>query len=262
MKIGFIGCGNMGGALARAISTAPDTEILLCDRDEQKAKALAEATGGATRDSEEIAALCDFIFIGVKPYGVAELLRGLAPKLKMGGAVVSMAAGVTLGQIAEAIGYPYPAVRIMPNTPVAYGEGMTLASPSGEVTEEIWNAFWEIMKPTGRLDRLDEGLMDAASAVSGSGPAFVYMFLEALARGGEAVGLPYEKALSYAAQTLRGAVAVVEKSGKDTERLRIEVCSPGGSTIEGVKRLVEGELHRTVTEAVKVTYEKARTLGK
>ena len=264
MKIGFIGCGNMGGALARATALCEGAEILLSDFDKEKATALAEETGGRLAASDEIAAECDFSFVGVKPYGVSDLLASLAERINGNarGCIVCMAAGVSIEQISAALGFPYPVIRIMPNTPVAFGEGMTLAAANGEVTDATWQSFERIMARTGRLDKIDEGYIDAASAVSGSGPAFVYMFLEALAQGGVNAGLPYDKALAYAEQTLIGAAVVARESGKDTERLRIEVCSPGGSTIEGVGKLGEGGLIPTVKEAVRATYEKAKTLGR
>lgn len=263
MKIGFIGCGNMGGALAKAVSRCEGTEILLCDRNGDKLSALANATSGRKADDKTIARECDYLFIGVKPYGVSPLLSSLSDELKLntGGCVVCMAAGVKIEQITEAIGFPYPIIRIMPNTPVAYGEGMTLASANAEVSDKAWEAFTEIMARTGRLDRIEEKYIDAASAVSGSGPAFVYMFLEALAQGGVKAGLPYDKALSYAEQTLIGASVVAREDGRDTESLRIAVCSPGGSTIEGVGKLNEGGFGKCVEGAVMATFEKAKKLG-
>lgn len=264
MKIGFIGCGNMGGALARAVSRASCTEIYTADTAEDKARELAKECRGVLSTAQEIAAGCECIFIGVKPAGVVGLLTALGEGLSTNrnALIVCMAAGVSISQIEAALPCPMPVIRIMPNTPVGFGRGMTLASANRLVTDGIFSDFLAIMEHTGKVDRIDERYIDAGSAVSGSGPAFVYMFLDALAEGGVAAGLTREKALAYAEQTLIGAATVARDSGKTPDKLTEEVCSPGGSTIEGVRTLREGRLCEVVKDAVCATYEKAKTLGK
>ena len=261
MKVGFIGCGNMGGALARAVSKS-GAEILLADTDLAKRDALAEEICASVGDALSLAGECDYLFLGVKPAGVFSLAATLRPCIGEKTTVVCMAAGVAIADLAASLGEDKAIIRIMPNTPVGFGEGMTLAATNALVDGDRWCRFADVMKHSGRLDRIDEKFIDAASAVSGSGPAFVYMFIEAMADGGVAAGLPRDKALSYACQTLIGAARVSECSGKHPEQLKDEVCSPGGSTIEGVRALEAGGFRGTVSETVVRTYEKARLLGK
>ncbi len=262
-KLGFIGCGNMGGALAEAAAKA-ECEIFLADFDESKAKALAEKTGGCVCDNEYIAANCDYIFLGVKPQVLASALADLSETLCARSdrfVLVSMAAGVTIEKISGMIGKPLPIIRIMPNTPVAVGGGMVLYTTANTTEAEV-ACFLDIMSRSGRFDCLPEKLIDAASAVSGCGPAFVCQFLEALADGGVACGLPRDKALLYAAATLEGTARLVLETGTHPAALKDAVCSPGGSTIEGVRRLEEGALRATVIDAVIDSYERTKELGK
>ena len=261
-RIGFIGAGNMGGALARAVARA-EGEIYVCDVCEEKARALAAEVGGRTASDREIAAECDFIFLAVKPNTVAAVLSPLAEDIARGGAVlVSMAAGVAIENIEKLVGTGVPVLRIMPNTPAAVGRGMILWTRNCAVSEEAVSDFLLMMRGAGTLDELDERLIDAGSALSGCGPAFVYMFIEALADGGVMSGLPRDKAMLYAAETLIGAAEVVKQTGRHPGALKDAVCSPGGSTIEGVKALEDGKMRGTVSGAVVAAYEKTLKLGK
>lgn len=261
-KIGFIGAGNMGGALARAVAKA-ETEIYITDLAKDKAEALAADVGGCVADVDRIAETCDFIFIAVKPNTVAAVLSGIKETVKKSGAVlISMAAGVSIGQISEAAGGGVKVIRIMPNTPAAVGKGMILWCASGEVSDGCIADFLGFMAGAGELDRLDERLIDAGSALSGCGPAFVYMFIEALADGAVKCGLPREKAMKYAAETLIGGATMVKETGMHPGALKDAVCSPGGSTIEGVKALEDGALRATVMAAVSAAYARTKELGK
>ena len=155
----------------------------------------------------------------------------------------------------------YPVIRIMPNTPAAIGEGMILYCAEGVETEEK-TAFVDVMQAAGSFDELSESLIDAGSAVSGCGPAFVYPFIEAMADGAVACGLPRAKAQRYAAQTLVGAAKLVLESGDHPGALKDAVCSPGGSTIQGVRALEQNGFRSAVVEAVIAAYEKTVALGK
>ena len=261
MKIGFIGCGNMGGALARAVSRVAYAKVCLYDKDGERAVALGKDIDGEPMRLCDIAK-CDYVFLGVKPNIIAEVAKEIAPELGEHTVIISMAAGVSTEQVAAALGRPTPIIRIMPNTPVAYGKGMILYTANGEVMPEALDKFVDIMKFAGRLDLIPEKLIDAGSAVSGCGPAFVYMFIEALADGGVASGLPRDKAMQYAAETVLGAATVVLESGKHPGELKDAVCSPGGSTIEGVLALEAGSMRGVVADAVISAYEKTKKLGK
>lgn len=263
---GFIGCGNMGGALLRAAAKAiPAEKIAVTNRTMAKAEAIAAETGAEAVDAAELLRESRFIFLGVKPQMLESLAEDIAPLLRDRGAgfvLVSMAAGVTVERLCSLLGRPWPVIRIMPNTPVSVGEGMVLYAPNELVDGEALSEFLEIMGGAGRLDRLDEGLIDAGSAVSGCGPAFAYMFMEALADGGVQCGLPRDTALSCAAQTLLGSAELLLKSGRHPGALKDAVCSPGGSTIAGVHALDCAGFRGGVQSAVIAAYEKTLALGK
>ena len=263
MKVGFIGCGNMGGALARAVISVMQTNVYVNDYDKEKAEAFCRDTGAEYRSGADICRECDFIFLGVKPAVLPSLLTALDSHIQGNkrSTLVSMAAGVAISKIEAALTSPHAIIRIMPNTPVAIGKGMITWCNNDLVTEKAQDEFLKIMSGTGSLDRISEGLIDAASAVAGCGPAFVYMFLEALADGGVECGLPRDKAMLYAAETLKGAADMVEQTGKHPGLLKDEVCSPGGSTIEGVRALEEGAFRATAAGAVIAAFEKTKKLG-
>ncbi|MBQ7324419.1 MAG: NAD(P)-binding domain-containing protein, partial [Clostridia bacterium] len=187
MKIGFIGCGNMGSALAIAAAKSKIGEIYLSNRTPAKAEALAGQIGATVSTNLEIATTCNIIFLGVKPHLLRDLLASLSPILAERQdrfLLISMAAGVTVASIEEAAGACYPIIRIMPNTPTSVGEGMIQYCKNTAVTDEMEADFLALLAYAGKVDPLDEHLIDAASAVSGCGPAFACLFVEALADGG------------------------------------------------------------------------------
>lgn len=263
---GFIGTGNMGGALARAVcrSVSPD-EVFLANRTPEKAKALAEELGCRTADNEAVAQSADFIFLGVKPQMMQELLAEIGPILterETRFVLVTMAAGLTIADIQKMAGDAYPVIRIMPNTPCSIGEGMTLYACGPDVTAEEEKTFLSDMAEAGRFVALPEHLIDAGSAVSGCGPAYVDLFLEALADGGVACGLPRAAAMELAAQMVVGSARLQQESGKHPGALKDAVCSPGGTTIQGVRTLEEHGFRAAVMDAVIAAYEKTAALKK
>ena len=266
MKVGFIGTGNMGGALAHAAAQSPaPAELLLSNRTPEKAQALAQQLGATVSDNETIARTCDYIFLGVKPQMMADLLTRLQPILSRrqeGFVLVSMAAGLTLQRLGEMAGLSCPILRIMPNTACAVGAGLTLYVPSPEVTEEQLSAFLTLMSASGRLEPLEEHLIDVGSAVAGCGGAFACLFMEGLADGAVTCGLPRDKANTFAAQMLLGAARLALESGKPFGQMKDEICSPGGTTIAGVRALEEGGLRAAAMNAVIAAYEKTLQLKK
>ena len=264
MTFGFIGCGNMGGALATAVCKAVKPwYVFLANRTPQKAETLASAIG-CQLGSNEDAASCDFVFLGVKPHFMREMLlplRGQLAAREDTFVLVTMAAGLTIAQIREMAGGNYPVIRIMPNTPSAYGAGM-IQYCAADVPDDKLAVFLNAMAPAGLLDEIPESLMDAASCVSGCGPAWACQFMEALADGGVACGLPRAKAMEYAAQMLLGTARMVLDSGSHPGTLKDAVCSPGGSTIQGVRTLEEHGFRGTVMDAVIAAYEKTKEMGK
>ena len=264
MKIGFIGTGNMGGALASAAARSGEVEVLLANRTKAKAETLAERIGAVVSSNEIIAREADHIFLGVKPQMIVDVLKGIAPALKerkSAPVLISMVTGLDIARIQELAGGDYPVIRIMPNTPCAVGEGMILLCRGAGVTDGEAAEFRALMAHSGLLDEIPETQIDAASAVAGCGPAFAYLFVEALADGGVACGLPRAKAQRYAAQMLLGSAAMVLQSGKHPGLLKDEVCSPGGSTIAGVHAFERGAFRNACFDAVEAAYRKTTQLG-
>ncbi len=256
----------MGGAIADAVAKSVAADKLACaDFDASKCKRLADAYGFSVTDAAEIAAESRFIVLGVKPQVMGKTLESLGEVLKARTdrfVLVTMAAGITCERLTELAGDKYPIIRIMPNTPVSVGAGVVLYCDNGLVSEDELDSFRNAMKYSGVLDRLDEKLIDAASAVSGCGPAFVSIMIEAMADGGVECGLPRDKALVYAAETFAGTARLLMETGKHPGKLKDEVCSPGGSTIEGVHELENGAVRATVIKAVCAAYKKNAKLGK
>ncbi len=261
MKIGFIGCGNMGSALCSAIIANGGVSLYISDTNSKKLGEVCAQLGAKASTSVEIASTCDFIFLAVKPNIVPLVAEEIKSSVHSTSTIVSMAAGVSIASLSSYFGEDKKIIRIMPNTPVALGRGVVLYCASSAVTNGDEAAFTDIMSAVGTLDKISESLIDAASAVSGCGPAFVYMFIEALADGGVACGLPRDKAMLYACETLKGAAEMVLVTKKHPGQLKDEVCSPGGSTIEGVHALEDGAFRSTVSEAVIAAYEKTKRLG-
>ena len=261
MKYGFIGCGNMGGAIARALSRSTK-DICITDRS-GKAAALAETLGIVYTDTDTIARQCDRIFLAVKPHMMAGVLEPLAPVLKTRKPLlITMAAGLTMQRIQELAGASLPVIRIMPNTPTAVGKGVIPYCANDLVPEEILSDWVRDMGKCGLLDPLEESLLDAASALSGSGPAYAYVLLEALADGAVACGLPRAKAMDYAAATLAGAAEMYLSSHAHPGALKDAVCSPGGSTIVGLRMLEQRGFRSAAMDCVAAAYEKNKELGR
>lgn len=264
MKIGFIGTGNMGGALAWAAAKGGHT-LLLANRTPAKAEALAKELGGTVCPNAEAAETAELLFLGVKPQGLPGLAGELAPVLqaRKGNApvVVSMATAVTLRELDAMLGGGLPLIRIMPNTPAAVGAG-TILYAAQNVTDAQLNAFRAALAQAGLLLPLPEAQIDAASAISGCGPAFCFQFADALALGGVRAGLSYPDACRLAAQTMLGAAEMLLQSGEAPDVLKMRVCSPAGTTIEGVLALEQGGFSYTVQNAVTAAYRRTVDMTK
>ena len=261
MKYGFIGCGNMGSAIAKALSKTTN-EIMITDRS-GKARLLADELDCVYTDASTMAASCERIFLAVKPQMMADALRPLQKLLReYKPLLITMAAGLEISRIQELAGAELPVIRIMPNTPVLVGKGMTLYCCNDLVDEALIEDFMDDMAFTGHMDQIPEHLIDSAGVVSGCGPAYMYMFAEALADGAVACGVPRAKALEYAAATLAGAGEMLLQTGEHPGKLKDNVCSPGGSTIAGVNVLEERAFRGAVMDCVKAAYKRNQELGK
>jgi pyrroline-5-carboxylate reductase len=261
MKYGFIGCGNMGGAIAAALSKATK-DIMVTDRS-GKATVLAAQLGICYGTAAQIAESCDVIFLGVKPHMMTDCLLPLQTMLQeRKPMLVTMAAGLEIRRIEEMAGGPLPVIRIMPNTPTAIGKGVIPYCCNDLVKQEALSAWLEDMRFCGLLDSLEERLMDAVSALSGSGPAYMYVLLEALADGAVACGIPREKAMDYAAMTMAGAAEMYLSTHQHPGALKDAVCSPGGSTIAGIRELENHGFRGAAMDCVLATYRRNLELGK
>lgn len=260
---GFIGAGNMGGALAQAaLSAVPADRISVICRTPAHTDAVAARLGCVAADSNaSLTVSSRFLFLGVKPGMIADLASEIAPCVQSGTVLVSMLAGISLARLEELFGTDKPILRIMPNTPCAIGQGVILCAPNAHVTAEDMADFRTLMAGAGLIDSLPEKLIDAAGTLTGCGPAFAYLFVEALADGGVACGLPRDKAQAYAAAMLRGSAAMVLESGKHPGALKDAVCSPGGTTIEGVASLERDGFRNAAIEAVRASFSKTAKLG-
>lgn len=265
MKVGFVGTGNMGGALAKAAAkVVPGENIYLYDRCQEKAQQLADSLHCQCSDLHGVSQ-CTYIFLGVKPQVMPQMMEELSGFLKNRQdefVLVSMAAGVPMARIQELAGEKYPVIRIMPNMPVSVGAGMIQYDVTENVTEAMEKGFVKCMECAGVLDKIPEPLINAGTSVASCGPAFAFLFMESLTQGGVACGLSEEKAMLYAKQMLLGSAKLALESDMTPAQLREAVCSPGGSTIEGVK-VFEKEGLRDITEkAVLASYYRNIELGK
>ena len=262
-KLGFIGVGNMGGALlSAALKETNANDVIIADYSKEKTETLKQKHGLSVGGNQDVAKNAKFIFLGVKPQVLPSVLQRIAPVLKSRHdefCLVSMAAGVKIQKIIDILGFLVPVIRIMPNMPVSIGEGMVLYCTADKTkTDELVEA----MQYSGVWAKIDEKDIDAASAVSGCGPAFAFMFIKALALGGEKSGLPFETALGLAAQTVMGSAKMLMQSEKTADELRDAVCSPGGSTIEGVKSLNADNFDEVIATAIDKSFKRTIELGK
>lgn len=265
-KLGFIGVGNMGGALlSAALKETNANDIIIADYSKEKTEALKIEHHLNVGNNQDVAKNAKFIFLGVKPQVMEEMLDTLKETLNQRNErfiLVSMAAGLKIDNILSFLGKDYPVIRIMPNTPVAVESGMILYTKNELVTDCEMTEFLNLLKNAGAFTSLAEELFDAGCAVSGCGPAFVYMFINALIEGGIECGLSEDDAKALAVNTVIGSAKMVLSSDKTPHTLRDNVCSPGGCTIEGVYKLEDGNFEDTVKSAVKAAYEKSKILGK
>lgn len=267
-KFGFIGCGNMGGTLlAAAAEKDAGVKIAAADSFREKAELYAEKYANITAVSTcRAAGESEYLVIGVKP----QMLEAMFDEIKEtlisrhdGLVLISMAAGTKISDIERmATVEKLPVIRIMPNTAAAVGKGVILYCRNQYVTDEQLSVFTQAFSAAGLLDSIDESKIDAASALSGCGPAFAYMFMEALADGAVECGLPRDKALTYAAATLSGAAELLLSSGRHPGELKDAVCSPAGTTIAGVHALERSAFRAAAMDAVTAAFRRTAELSK
>ncbi|MEG3110009.1 MULTISPECIES: pyrroline-5-carboxylate reductase [Pantoea] len=265
-KIGFIGGGNMAkaiiGGLVNSGKIAP-SNIWIFDRKPETNQALAEQQGiNAAESAEALAREVDILFGAVKPNVILKVLKDLAGQLKKDALVVSIAAGVTLDSLASVLGYDRKIIRAMPNTPSLVSEGMTSVTPNVLVEQSETDEVVAIFESFGKAEVVNEYLIHSVVGVSGSAPAYVFMFIEAMADAAVLGGMPRAQAYQFAAQAVKGSAQMVLETGKHPGELKDMVCSPGGTTIEAVKVLEEKGFRAAVIEAMQQCMAKSEKLSR
>lgn len=265
-KIGFMGAGKMATALAESFVRAdlvPGEQIFAFDPSKPAAKAFAKATGGQIVESPEgLASQVDALFLAVKPQVLPAALSQLAIALVPKQLVISIVAGVRLEQLAKGLLDDARLVRVMPNTPALVGAGASGYCLGKNTTAADAKLVQKLLDATGIAYEVNQQQLDAVTGLAGSGPAYVYAMIEALADGGVLAGLPRDMAMSLAAQTLRGAAEMVLQTGEHPGRLKDNVASPGGTTIHGLREIENGGLRATLIAAVEAATLRSEELGR
>lgn len=265
MKIGFIGTGNMGSAMIKGLVTSEyvsGSDINVFDVNVEKSRELSEKYSVKPLQNEvEIANNSDVIVLSVKPNIYNSVLEKIKARIDENKIIIAIAAGIGIESVENIAGKDKKVVRIMPNTPAQVLEGMTAVTFNGNVKEEEKKVVFSILDSFGKSIEIEEKLMHTFTGIAGSLPAYVYMFMEALADGGVLEGMPRDKAYEIVAQTVKGSAEMLLKTGKHPGVLKDEVTSPAGTTIEAVNTLENGNFRGTVINAVRACVEKSKKMS-
>lgn len=265
LKVAVLGAGKMGGILLQAFlknNLLAEEQIFATVHHAERAQALSAQFGvEVTTDNVEAARQADVILLGVKPMQVPDLVQQIAPVLTRGKMLLSFAASVKTRSIEDSAGCELAVVRAMPNTPAMLAAGMTALCGGRFVSQEQMAVAHKIFQTVGRTVVVDEKHMDAVTGLSGSGPAFLYIIIEALAEAGVNVGLPRDVATLLAAQTTLGSARMVLETGYHPALLKDAVTTPAGCTVDGILELEEGGLRVTLIKAVKRATQRAKELA-
>lgn len=266
-KLGFIGAGNMATAMMNGVTSGgifPASDILMSDVSAERLHFISDNYAvGTTSDNTEVAVNCGTIILAVKPQYYSQVIAEIAPFVTEEQLFITIAPGQTLASLAERFGKDtLKIIRTMPNTPAMVGAGITAVTPNANVTAEELEYVRKILGGFGISEVIGENLMDAVVSVSGSSPAYVFMFIEAMADAAVADGMPRAQAYRFAAQAVMGSAKMVLETGKHPAELKDMVCSPAGTTIEAVRVLEEKGMRSAVMEAMMACTERSRSLGK
>lgn len=262
MKISCIGIGSMGSAIMSAICKKyTSKDITVSAKNFDHAKDFAKNNNCNSAPTNKNAVLnAKYIFLAVKPVFVESVLKEIKDSIQKDSVIISMAAGVSLEKLKNIVNAKF--IRIMPNMPAQIAQGMTALCCNSDISENELNDVIQLLETTGKVEKIDEKLMDCVTAISGSGPAYVFMFIEALADAAVRFGMPRSQAYIYAAQTVKGSASMVLETKKHPAVLKDAVCSPGGTTIEGVAALEENGFRNAIIEAATAAFKKSANLGK
>ncbi len=261
--IAILGAGKMGEALFSGMlraGIAPSSVVAAVRRDD-RAKALTQAYGVEVTDAQSAAQRADTLVITVKPQDMASLLHEIAPSVKSDQLVISVAAGITTKYIESMIGADVAVVRVMSNTPVLVDEAMSVISAGRFASEQHLRRTEELLRPVGKVLRIPESQQDAATALSGSGPAYVYFLVEAMVDAGILLGMPRSTALEMVKQAVYGAATMLQESGEHPVILREAVTSPGGTTISAIRELERHGVRAAFLAAIEAARDRGRELG-
>lgn len=262
--IGFIGLGNMasamiGGMLQKDMVTPG--EIIGSCRTEETAQKIADRFGiETTTDNSIVAQAADILILAVKPQFFPEVIVRIKDEVHADALIISIAAGKSMDYIETQFGRPLKLVRCMPNVPALVGEGVTSVSRNERVSDEEMKQAMDLLSGMGKTSEIPERLIDAVVGVSGSSPAYVFLFIEAMADGAVAAGMPRSQAYEFAAQAVLGSARMVLETGRHPGELKDMVCSPGGTTIQAVKVLEEKGFRAAVMDAMEACIEKSKSL--
>lgn len=264
MKIGFIGLGNMADAMISGMlkkGIVRPEDITGSAKTAKTREKMAEKYGITVLENNgDVASKADILVLAVKPQFLSEVITEIKDVVLTDTLIISIAAGKTIAWLEEAFGRKMKLVRCMPNTPALVGEGCTGVCVNELVSEKEKNDSMELMESFGKAYLIPEGMIDALGAVAGSSPAYVFMFIEAMADAGVAAGIPRTQAYEFAAQAVYGSAKLVLESGKHPGELKDMVCSPGGTTIQGVRVLEEQGMRGAVMDALLACVEKSKKL--
>lgn len=262
MKIGFIGIGNMGGAILSgyaASGNAGANQLMAFDRNEELCTKMQNAIPelALCKNGSELCRQADVIVLGVKPQVIEGVLEETAAAYDTSKTVISMAAGVDMAVIEKYLGSDANVIRIMPNTPAKVGEAMIAVCRNANTKQEVFDEAMKMFGSIGMAEEVSEDLIDCVIGVSGSSPAYTYMYIEALTQAAEENGMEREKARTFAAQAVLGAARMVLESPESLEQLRVNVCSPNGTTIEAVEKLFENGFMDKVKEGFQAAVDRS-----
>lgn len=264
MKLGFIGAGNMGSAILNGIlkeGFLKVEQIAITDKNVANCAKFAAQGVCVMPDNHSLARECECVLLAIKPVYTAQVIEEIHDALQ-GKFVISIVAGWNYDMLDRALPKTTRFVRVMPNTPLAVGEGMSLISEKCRCSNEEFGFARGVFASAGKVAKVEDHVFVAATSINGCGPAFVYQFIEALADGGVRYGVPRAMAYELAAQTLIGAAKMVLETGEHPGKLKDAVCSPGGTTIEGVYALEKSGMRAAVMDALGATIEKTQKLSK
>jgi pyrroline-5-carboxylate reductase len=262
--IAILGAGKMGEALASGLLRAgvvSPGDIVAAARRADRAQQLRESYGIDVLPAAQAAAKAQTLVIAVKPQDMDALLAEISPVVTANQLVISVAAGITTAFIGRRLGADVPVVRVMSNTPVLVDEAMSVISPGSHATEEHLRRAEELLRPVGKVLRIPESQQDAATALSGSGPAYVYFLVEAMVDAGILLGMPRQTALEMVKQAVYGAATMLRDSGEHPVLLREAVTSPGGTTINAIRELERHGVRAAVLAAIEAARDRGRELG-